>query len=121
MVTIKPIKERELLEQLNEQENTNAYLGYALYDQNEITGYLLYNLHETCGEFVAIKANSLAEKDGLIRAVMASLLELGIDQVVLKAGFPVALLRELNIIEDYEYSIASIQDVLSKTCAAKKK
>jgi hypothetical protein len=120
MVTMLPVKERELLQRLNEQENTTANLAYTLYDQNQITGYLLYNLYQDCGELVALNANSLAEKDGLIRAVFGSLYEVGINKAIFKNGFPIEIVRKLNILQPEEYTVSSIYDVLFQCCSCKK-
>ncbi|WMJ22241.1 hypothetical protein RBG61_09595 [Paludicola sp. MB14-C6] len=120
MITMLPVKDRELLQSLNEKENTNANLGYALYDENEITGYVLYNLFSEYGEFVAINANSLSEKDGLIRAALGSLYEVGINKAIFKYSFPIEIVRKLNMLQQEEYTIPSIYDILFQCCSCKK-
>lgn len=112
MIQLLPLREKETLERLNQKEKSNAGLAFCLYDGAEMTGYILYDIHENCGVLQLVCAESEAEMDGLIRAVLASLLDCGISQAEFSGEFDRTFLRKWKLLKPDEEKISSILTVL---------
>lgn len=98
-----------MLASLNEQSGENAKLAFCLYEGDELTGYLLYSLTADEGKILVVFAADDSLADGLIRATLASLSDLGIDKVAFKE--PTLAVR-LKLIAPGESSLRSIRSKL---------
>lgn len=112
MIKILPLKNEEILKELNAKEAINAQLAFCLYDGDKIDGYVLYNISNNCGEFLLARAEDNAMIDGLIRATLASLYDFGINQATFSDKFDLNLLRKLKILKQDEVMMNSIKSLL---------
>ncbi len=122
MIKILPLRDKQILNSLNLKEGTNAALAFCLYDADEIDGYILYNITEQSGEVVLVKASDDSMVDGLIRAVLASLYDFGINSVTFSDAVDMDIVRKLNIVKPNEITVPSIKDILynCKNCQKNK-
>ena len=72
MISILPLRDRALLQKLNETEHTDCSHAYCLYDGGKVTAYLLYDMHEK-EAFLAKLGGQWDDNiaDGLCRAVFS--------------------------------------------------
>ena len=111
MVQILPLRDRALLERLNQQEHTSAGLAYCLHDAGEITGWLLYDLTSEQGVIHAVHAPDPDAFDGLVRAALASLDDAGIPQASFDPDVDRTLLHSLNLLAEGADCV-SIREIL---------
>lgn len=112
MIKILPLKDIEILKELNAKEATNAQLAFCLYDGEQIDGYILYNVTGDCAELLLVRADDNAMIDGLIRATLASLYDFGINKATFSDKFDLNLLREFKILKQEETMMNSIHSLL---------
>lgn len=115
MIKMLPLRDNEKLAELNLQENTTARLGYCMYENEQIGGYILYNLTEEQGIIQAINSPDDMITDGLVRAVLASLFDFGINKAIFNKNLNTEIMdtiQRLNFVKRDEYEIASIEDIL---------
>lgn len=114
MIEILPLKDKELLENLNQKEKTNAAFAFCVYNSKKFEGYILYNISDNCGHILLVNAENSAIFDGLVRAVLASLYDFSINQATFSDNIDINLLRELKIINKDETMVTSIKKMLYK-------
>lgn len=114
MIEILPLKDKEVLEKLNQKENTNANFAFCVYNSQKIDGYILYNVSDSCGHIILVNSQDSAIFDGLVRAVLASLYDFSINQATFSDSIDINLLRELKIINQDETMVKSIKKILYK-------
>lgn len=102
MLTMIPIRDFDVLKALNEEQGVSCGLGYQLLEGGRQTGFLLYNLTPAEGEILALSAPDKLAAEGLLRAVMGSLTDIGISRVRFGEKLDFALLEELGLIKNEE-------------------
>jgi hypothetical protein len=114
MIEMLPLRERAVLDELNQAEGTDYRLAYCLYEGGERTGYLLYNADPAAGEaqIGLVRVGDEPTADGIIRAVFGSLLDIGIDRVNYSDAVDPAMLERLGFIEPGETVTPSIELIL---------
>ena len=120
MIKILPLKDNDLLASLNEKETTSARLCYAMYEAEQMGGYILYNLDATVGTIQAINSPDDMITDGLVRAVFASLYDFGINRAMFNPLIDHKMLTRLEFVKDGSYRTESIENILY-TCKKCKK
>lgn len=110
MVSILPLKDKDYLNRLNEAHGTSAGLAFCLRNGDSVEGYVLYDISQERGLLQAYKANSEIEADGIIRAVLASLHDFGIDSAVYSDKFDRDMLIRLGV-ADKQGSVSEIKSI----------
>ena len=113
MITILPLRDLEAMNRLNEKEQMSCSNAYCLMDGKEILAYVLYDMHADhgviqtlCGEYDP----SIA--DGLIRAALASLSDIGINKAFVSERIDRAITDRFHITKNGASEIRSITAVL---------
>lgn len=112
MIKILPLKNDEVLQSLNQKEKTSARLAYYLEIEGEPVDYILYNLTKDEGIIQAVSASEDAIADVLVRAVLASLYDFGINRAIYNINMDNELLSRLSFVKKGEWATVSIEDVL---------
>lgn len=124
MIAILPLRELSTLNELNAKEGINAHHAYCFYDGKEMQGYLLYSILDKQGLLLACRFENQNMLDGLVRAVLSSLLDASIDTASFSDKFDISTLRLLKIIGENEEKVTSITNLFyncngCKNCDAK--
>lgn len=115
MIKMIPVNDAATLADMNRQCGVEvaAKSGYCLYEDDKINGFILYNVTHDYGEIIAVNAANDTYVDGLVRAVLGSLYDIGID----KAGFgekvDKILLEKIDILVDGKSEITSISRLIN--------
>lgn len=127
MLQMLPLRDAGELVRLNAATGTDAAFAYCLYGARETggddpDGWLLYDLNFTSREVTlrALDAPSLPCADGLIRAVFASALELGIVSARLAPELAEEPFVRLGFTQPGGRVIASLEEAITrcKCCGA---
>ena len=113
MITISPLRDKEALDALCEKEQVSCTNAYCLFDGKDIGAYCLYNLRDEYCELVKLGGEydtSLA--DGLMRAALAFVMDLGIDKARVAETVDKALTDRLGITKAGSFEIDSIREVI---------
>lgn len=121
MITILPLRDKNLLDEFNKQNKQNANSAFCLYDGDSIDGYILYNVKKDLGEILVINSNDEPYIDGLVRATLASLYDFGINEAVFSNNLDVKLLEKLGLLKNKELKVSSIKELIfdCKNCKTK--
>lgn len=113
MITILPLRDREALNKLNADENLSCSHAYCMMDGSEICAYVLYDMHEEHGELVKLGGMYIPSiADGLCRAALASLSDIGINKAFVSEQVMQALGTQFALTKDGSNEIRSILAVL---------
>lgn len=112
MVAILPVRDKDILDKLNKQEQTDAKLAFRFHDGGEITGYILYSIVDKSGQIVIVNSTDDEMADGLIRSVLASLYDFGINRAEFANDGLVEMARRINLMNADECTVESIKDIL---------
>lgn len=112
MLSMLPLRDREVLRRLNAEAGEDCSFAYCLYDGGAMEGYLLYDITEEKATIRCVKAADEAAFDGLVRAVFSSLYDLHIDFAVFSEKVNRTLLEGLSFVAAGECVTPSIQTVL---------
>ncbi len=113
MITILPLRDREAMDRLNEKEQLSCSNAYCLMDGKEILAYCLYDMHADRGVIQTLGGEydpSIA--DGLIRAALASLNDIGINTAFVSERIDHAITDRFGITKNGASEIRSITAVL---------
>lgn len=123
MIQILPLKDKKILDSLNQKEGTNATLAYCLYEGNTgdaPQGYILYNINAERIEVVKINSNDDMYVDGLIKSAFASAYDIGINKAIFANSCEKAVVRKLGIIKPNENNVDSIKEIIYHCAGCKK-
>lgn len=113
MIMILPLRDREALNKLNEREQLACSNAYCLMDGKEIAAYVLYDMHEDHGVLVALGGEYDASiADGLCRAALASLSDIGINRAYVSGQVAQALGTQFALTKNGSNEIPSVLAVL---------
>jgi len=112
MIQILPVKDKEIIDNLNQKEGTNATLAYCLYEGNKTQGYILYNINSERIEVVKINSSDDMYIDGLIKSAFASVYDIGINKAIFAESCDLDIVRKLGIIKPNENNVDSIKEVI---------
>ena len=121
MITILPLKDKAVLDEFNQKHKQNAGLAFCLYDGKSLDGYILYNISEKIGEILFIQSNDESYVDGLVRAVLASMYDFGINQATFANTLDINLLKKLDLLNNDELIISSIKELIFNCANCKSK
>ena len=113
MIAFLPIREQRLVQELAQKEGVRALFGYAVFENNEPSAYVLYDISGEEGVLVCIGGEyDCLTAEGLVRSVLSSLYDANILRARFLNGFPDALIHALKMTKDDSREVESIPDVL---------
>lgn len=121
MISMLPLRNEEKLKELNELNGTNSRLAYCLYDAGKITAYCLYGLvDKTMANIDVVKTDDVNLFDGIVRAVMGSLYDIGVEKIIYSEKVEDKFLKYLGFTDGTSKITNNIEDVLFKCKHCKK-
>lgn len=114
MIQLLPVTEPSMLERLNRIYSTQAKFAYVCVEKKEIKASCLYNIKGDCGEIVNVSSVEQDIFDGLVRAVFANMLELGIDKAVFDRKIDHEMLVRLGFVQDDGFCVNSLTKIIHK-------
>lgn len=114
MIQLLPVTEQSFIDRLNKAYKTEAAHAYACVEKKEIKATCLYNIEKGKGIILNVSSVEDAIFDGLVRAVFASLLEMGIDRAEFGRDVPLDTLVRLGFVQDDTRTTPSIREMMEK-------
>lgn len=112
MIQILPVTEPSFIERLNKIYNTNAKYAYVCVEKKEIKASILYNIQKEKAEILNVSTVDEDIFDGLVRAVFARLIELGIDQAEFNPKTDAEILKNLGFVQDKPFFTSSLREII---------
>lgn len=119
MIRILPIASKATLKNYNEINNVQCQYGYEITEGNVSLGYCLFSILDD-SKYALIQIINTDDKmlfDGVVRAVMAFILDKGIDVVKFDDTVDQDLLTKCLFVTDTTNTINSIEKFFSKKCS----
>lgn len=120
MIQLLPVTEQAMLERLNRIYQQNAQFAYVCVEKREIKASCLYNIKGDVVEIVNISSVEPDIFDGLVRAVFASAMDLGLEHAVFDEKIDHEMLVQLHFVQDDGFSVNSLTKIIHncKNCKA---
>lgn len=116
MLRIIPLKDEKILGELVQQSGQDAMFAYCLYSRDFMEAYILYDIVDDCCVIRFIMANDAAYADGLVRAVLASCMDINIDTAVISDNVDIDRLVKHGILPAGTRTVDSIEKLFSSGC-----
>lgn len=118
MIEILPTKDKNFLLKLNKAYNTEAELAFICIEKKEIKASLLYSIEKDSGVILNVSTVEEDIFDGLVRAVFASLIDLGIDKAKFTKAVNKDLIEKLGFVPKDTVLVNSLKEIIEnhKNC-----
>lgn len=118
MVTILPVRDLETLEEVNQKYGTQARFACRLFEAEEVTGAILYDVDFAAGEgkILLLDAADDEAADGLCRAAFSILADAGVDTAVFAEEAAEGAPERLGFLKSGSRRTGSLRSIL-RGCA----
>ena len=114
MVELLPVTEPDMLKRLNKIYQESADYAYVCVEKKEVKASCLYNIKDGIGEIVNVSSVEDDIFDGLVRAVFASLMDMGIDKAVFHSKIDSDILQRLGFVQGDGFCVNSLTKIINK-------
>ncbi len=114
MIEMLPIKEKQILDELNQKHNVKATYGYICLERKEITACCLYEIKDNAAHFLYVSDEDEYLFDGLVRASFVNIMNLDIDSAYFNENIDHNLLKKLNFVQDDTFFVKSLSEIIDK-------
>lgn len=112
MIQILPVTEPSFIDRLNQIYGTKAKYAYVCVEKKEIKASILYNVYKDKAEILNVSSVDPDIFDGLVRAVFASLIDLGVDQAEFSSQTDSEMLQNLGFVQDKPFFTPSLREII---------
>ena len=116
MIQLLPVTEKAMLERFNQIYGEHAEFAYVCVEKKEIKASCLYNLNtkDGVGEIVSVSSVEPDIFDGLVRAVFANMIEMGIDRANFGPKIDREMIQRLGFVQGDGFSVNSLTKIIHK-------